>query len=150
MSLIQHNPEAVFPPYRAYSHAVEVRGNSRLLFISGLNGYEKDGTTMPESFEEQAELVWAHLRAILASADMTLDNIVSLRTYLSDPKYDEHNVHMRMKYMGNHRPASTVVCSQLLEPRWKLEVEAVAASAERCTDDRSNGSLKRTAGVIAV
>jgi enamine deaminase RidA (YjgF/YER057c/UK114 family) len=128
MPVTQHNPDGVFPPYRAYSHAMEVRGDSRLLFISGLNGYEKDGTTMPESFDDQAELIWGHIRTILASAGMELENIVSLRTYLSDPKYDEQNVRMRVKYMGNHRPASTVVCSQLLDPKWKLEVEVVAAT----------------------
>jgi len=128
MPVIQHNPDGVFPPYRAYSHATEVRGESRLLFISGLNGYDSDGTTMPESFEEQAELVWAHIRTILDSAGMGVANIVSLRTYLSDPKYDEQNVRMRVKHLGSHRPASTVVCCQLLGPLWKLEVEVVAAS----------------------
>ena len=128
MPVTQHNPAGVFPPYRAYSHAVEVRGESRLLFISGLNGYEADGSTMPESFDGQADLVWGHIGTILASAGMTVGNIVSLRTYLSDPKYDEQNVRMRMKYMGSHRPASTVVCSRLLEPRWKLEIEVVAAT----------------------
>jgi len=30
--------------------------------------------------------------------------------------------------MGDHRPASTVVCCRLLDPRWKLEIEAVAAA----------------------
>lgn len=127
MPVIQHNPEGVFPPYRAYSHAVEVRGEARLLFISGLNGYERDGKTMPESFDGQAELIWSHIRTILASAGMDFGNIVSLRTYLCDPRYDEPNVRMRMKYLGSHRPASTVVCCQLLEPAWKLEVEVVAA-----------------------
>lgn len=128
MSITAHNPAALFPPYRAYSHAVEVRGDSRLLFISGLNGYEPDGTTMPESFEEQAELIWSHIKTILASADMTVANIVSLRTYLADPSYDEPNVRMRMKHLGDHRPAGTVVCARLLETRWKLEIEVVAAT----------------------
>ncbi len=83
---------------------------------------------MPDSFDEQADLIWNHVGTILASAGMGFENVVSLRTYLSDPKYDEQNVRMRMKYMGNHRPASTVVCSQLLEPKWKLEMEVVAAT----------------------
>ena len=55
MPITEHNPSRIFPPYRAYSHATEVAGDSRLLFISGLNGYEIDGRTMPESFEDQAE-----------------------------------------------------------------------------------------------
>jgi 2-iminobutanoate/2-iminopropanoate deaminase len=128
MSLKTHNPPELFPPYRNYSHAMEVHGDSRLLFISGLNGYLKDGKTMPESFEEQAEIIWTHIQTILQAADMTMQNIVSLRTYLADPKYDEANVQMRVKFLGKHRPASTVVCCQLLEPKWKLEIEAVAAT----------------------
>ena len=45
MPLRQHNPAAVFPPYANYAHAVEVSAGSRMLFISGLNGYEQDGVT---------------------------------------------------------------------------------------------------------
>ena len=127
MPVIAHNPDGVFPPYRCYSHATEVRGDARLLVISGLNGYESDGVTLPESFEEQAELVWRHLRTILRSADMDYANLISLRFYLEDPRYDEANVAMRVKHLGAHRPALTVVCCRLLDPRWKLEVEAMAA-----------------------
>ena len=83
---------------------------------------------MPDSFDEQADLIWTHIQAILHAAGMQLHHIVSLRTYLADPAYDESNVRMRMKYMGDHRPASTVVCCRLLDPRWKLEIEAVAAA----------------------
>jgi 2-iminobutanoate/2-iminopropanoate deaminase len=128
MPVVHHNPDGVFPPYRAYSHATEVRGESRLLFVSGLNGYRQDGTTMPESFEEQAELIWSHVGTILASAGMDLTNVVALRTYLSDPRYDEPNARMRVKYMGNNRPAATVVCCRLLDPKWKVEMEVIAAA----------------------
>ena len=128
MPITKHNPAQLFPPYRNYSHAIEVSANSRLLYISGLNGYLADGTTMPDSFEEQGELIWGYIGVILASADMTYDNIVSLRTYLSSPEYDEPNVKLRMKYLGSNQPASTVICCQLLEPKWKLEIEAIAAA----------------------
>lgn len=127
MPIILHNPENVFPPYRNYSHAVEIKGHSRLLIISGLNGYERDGQTMPESFEEQGELIWKHIGTILSSAGLTYQDIVSIRTYLADPSYDEANVKLRMKYLENHRPALTVICCQLLEKKWKLEVEVMAA-----------------------
>lgn len=128
MKLVPHNPPTLFPPYRGYVHAAEIVGGSRLLFISGLNGFEHDGTTMPESFEAQAELIWKHIRTLLASAGMDISNLVSLRTYLADPKYDEPNARIRAKELGSHRVASTVVCCQLLESRWKLEIEAVAAA----------------------
>ncbi|HEY5760594.1 MAG TPA: RidA family protein [Steroidobacter sp.] len=128
MKLIHHNPAEVFPPYRGYVHAAEIVGASRVLFISGLNGYEQDGASMPEAFEEQAEVIWKHIHTILASAGMSVTNLVSLRTYLADPKYDEANAMMRARQLGSHRVASTVVCCQLLETQWKLEIEAVAAA----------------------
>src|SRR5689334_11082811 len=128
MTPVVHNPSSLFPPYRGYVHAIEIPAGSRLLFISGLNGFEQDGSTMPESFDDQAELIWAHTRSILASAEMTVSNLVSLRTYLADPKHDEANARMRLKQLGAHRVSSTVVCCQLLESKWKLEIEAVAAA----------------------
>ena len=131
MTMIRHNPAGVFPPYRAYAHATEVRGDARLLFVSGLNGYEPDGKTMPESFDAQAELVWKHLGTILASAAMDYADLVSLRTYLADPADDEANVRMRVKHLGTTPVALTVVCCRLLDPRWKLEMEAVAARPAR-------------------
>jgi 2-iminobutanoate/2-iminopropanoate deaminase len=127
MTIIKHNPEGLFPPYRNYSHAVEIKGNSSLLIISGLNGYLSDGRSMPESFEEQGEIIWQHIGTILNEAGMDYQDIVSVRTYLSDPLYDEANVQLRVKYLGSNRPASTVICCQLLDKKWKLEVEIMAA-----------------------
>ena len=127
MAIIKHNPTGLFPQYRNYSHAVEINGNSRLLIISGLNGYLQDGKSMPDSFEEQGNIIWQHIGTILRSADMGYENIVSIRTYLADPSYDEANVQLRVKYLGHNQPALTVVCCQLLDPKWKLEVEVTAA-----------------------
>ena len=127
MAVIKHNPEEMYPQYQSYSHAIEISSNSRLLIISGLNGYLPDGQSMPETFEEQGEIIWTYLGTILASAQMSYQNLVSIRTYLASPEFDEANVRLRRKYLGSHEPASTVVCCQLLEPRWKIEMEAMAA-----------------------
>lgn len=97
------------------------------MIVSSLNGYLADGKTMPESFEEQGEIVWKHLGAILESAEMGFQDLISIRTYLASPEYDEANVQLRVKYLGNNKPALTVICCQLLLPEWKLEVEAMAA-----------------------
>ena len=128
MPIIKHNPEGVFPPYRNYSHAIEIKGSSSLLVISGLNGYLQDGKNMPDSFEEQGDLIWQYIGTILASAGMNYQNIVSVRTYLADPSDDEANVQLRVKYLADHRPALTVISCQLLEKKWKLEVEVMAAN----------------------
>ena len=126
MIITKHNPDTLYPKYKNYSHAIDVTNSSRLLLISGLNGYFKDGETMPDSFKQQGEMVWEHLGAILKSAQMNYSNLVSIRTYLSSPEYDNENVELRKKYLGDHEPASTVICCQLLDAKWKIELEATA------------------------
>ena len=66
---------------------------------------------------------------VLASADMTYADLVSLRFYLADPAFDTASVGLLTSYLGKHRAARTVVCARLLEPHWLIEVEAVAAAA---------------------
>ena len=127
MTIKKHDPKGLYPKYPGYAHAVEVTGGARTLYISGLNGYESDGKTMPESFEDQSELIWRHLGTILASAGMDIGNLVFLRTYLARPEYTEANKAIRKKHLGDHEVGITVVCATLLKPEWKLEVEAIAA-----------------------
>ena len=127
MTTKKHDPTGLYPKYPGYAHAVEVAGGARTLYISGLNGYESDGKTMPESFEDQSELIWRHLVAILASAGMGIENLVFLRIYLARPEYMEANKAIRKKHLGDHEVGLTVVAATLLKPEWKLEIEAVAA-----------------------
>jgi len=127
MNIIQHNPEQLYPRYKNFSHAIEVKSGTRQLFISGLNGYLQDGKTMPESFAEQGEIVWKYLGILLKEANMDYKNLVSIRTYLAKPEYDNENVALRVKYLGDHAPSLTVICCQLLDPKWKIELEAIAA-----------------------
>jgi enamine deaminase RidA (YjgF/YER057c/UK114 family) len=130
MAITLHNPADVFPPYACYAHAVEVPAGARTLFVSGLNGFEQDGTTMPATFGEQAELVWQHLTSVLAAAGMGVADLVSLRFYLADPVHDGENVAFIERHLGGHKAARTVVCARLLEPQWLIELEAVAAKLE--------------------
>ena len=126
MTIKNHDPKGLYPKYPGYAHAVEVAGGARTLYISGLNGYEADGKTMPESFEGQSELIWRHLGAILASAGMRIGNLVFLRTCLASPEYMEVNKAIRKKNPGNHEVGLTVVAATLLKPEWKLEAAAAA------------------------
>lgn len=129
MTLRQLNPDTVFPPYANYAHAVEVAAGSRLLFISGLNGFEPDGASMPTDFDGQVELIWDHLEQILTAADMTIADLASLRFYLAEPALDPANVAALKRRLGDHHAARTVVCAGLLEPGWLVEIEAVAAAS---------------------
>jgi 2-iminobutanoate/2-iminopropanoate deaminase len=128
--IVSHNPPGMFPPYAGYAHAVEVPPGARTLYVSGLNGYELDGTTMPPDFAEQARLVWRHLGTALAAADMSYDDLVSLRFFLASAADDQANVELIKAHLRRHRCCRTVVVQQLLEPEWLIEVEAVAAKVD--------------------
>ncbi len=130
MALVQHNPDTVFPPYANYAHAVEVPAGARMLFVSGLNGYEADGVTMPSEFDAQADNIWSHLERVLESAQMSISDLVSLRFYLAAPALDPANVAMLKRRLGAHHAARTVVCAGLLEPDWLVEIEAIAAQPQ--------------------
>jgi len=91
MELIPHSPaDGVYPAIGDYVHAMEVRGTQRLLFVAGTMGLDPSGTP-GATLTEQLDLIWSNLRAILASAGMTVDNIVRLTSYLRDVSYAEAN-----------------------------------------------------------
>jgi 2-iminobutanoate/2-iminopropanoate deaminase len=126
-SIRPHNPGSVYPPYRNYAHAVEVPPGARTLYISGINGYDSTGNDLPQDFAGQVENVWMTLREVLASAGMSYADLVSLRFFLTSADDDPANVASIIAHLGDHLAARTVVVQQLLEPEWRVEVEAVAA-----------------------
>jgi 2-iminobutanoate/2-iminopropanoate deaminase len=128
MELIPHNPtEGVYSTGGDWVHAMEVRSASRMLFVSGTMGLRPDSTA-PPTLDEQLEFVWNNLRAILASAGMTVDNIVRLTSYLRDASYAEANAQARIAALGDRRIPTTAIVVQTLEPDWLIELEIIAAS----------------------
>jgi len=127
LQLIPHNPtEGVYSTGGDWVHAMEVRGAERLLFLSGTMGLRPDFTA-PPTLDEQLECVWNNIRAILASAGMTVDNIVRLTSYLRDTAYAEANAQARIKALGERRIPTTAIVVQTLESDWLIELEVIAA-----------------------
>ncbi len=128
MEQIPHNPsEGVYSTGGDWVHAMEVRGAERMLFVSGTMGLRPDFTA-PPTLEEQLECVWSNLRAILASAGMTVDNIVRLTSYLRDASYAEANARARIEALGNRRIPTTAIVVETLQPDWLIELEIIAAA----------------------
>lgn len=126
--LTPRNPvEGVYPATPDYVHAMEVRGHERLLFVSGTMGLDPSGVA-GKALEDQLELVWDNIRAILASAGMTTDNIVRLTSYLRDAAYAEANAEARCRALGERRVPTTAIVAQTLSEDWLVEIEVVAAA----------------------
>ena len=64
------NAPDVPPPAAAYTHAIEVTGASRTLYISGQVGVRMDGR-VPEDAAEQSRLAFRNLEAQLRAAGRT-------------------------------------------------------------------------------
>ena len=128
MEQIAHNPtDGVYSTGGDWVHAMEVRGAERMLFVSGTMGLRPDFTA-PATLEEQLKCVWDNLRAILASAGMTTDNIVRLTSYLRDVSYAEANATARLEALGERRIPTTAIVVQTLSEDWMIELEIIAAA----------------------
>jgi len=128
MELIPHNPtEGVYATGGDWVHAMEVRGAERFLFVSGTMGLDPAGAA-GKDLDEQLELVWNNIRAILAGAGMTTDNIVRLTSYLRDVSYAQANAAARLRALGERRIPTTAIVAQTLEEEWLIELEVVAAA----------------------
>ncbi|MGM5057888.1 RidA family protein [Rhizobium leguminosarum] len=127
MEMIMRNPASgVYPASPDYIHALEIRHPSRLLFVSGTMGLDQEGMAAAD-LEAQLELIWSNLRAILASADMTVDNIVRLTSYLSDGAFMEANQNARLRALGGRAVPTTAIIVETLRDDWLVEIEIIAA-----------------------
>lgn len=122
-----YSPDSVAPPFSNYVHAAEAPGNARWLYVSGQLGVARDGT-VPDNFAGQAEQAFRNLIAILEEAGMGVGDIVRVNTYLTDAADIGDYRGVRDRMLDNHATASTMlVVSALATPRFKIEIEAVAA-----------------------
>ncbi len=127
MEMIARNPaNGIYAASPDYIHALEVSQTSRLLFVSGTMGLDQQGMAAAD-LEGQLELIWSNLRAILTSADMTVDNIVRLTSYLRDGAFMEANQNARLQALGGRAVPTTAIIVETLSDDWLVEIEIIAA-----------------------
>ncbi len=121
-----HNPPTVAGPFATYSHGVEIDEASRVLYGAGQTGVAADGE-VGDGIAAQSELVWQNIKAVLASADMDISNIVQLNLLLVDRKDFPEAMRIRDAMLGDHRPASTLMyVAGLARPEWLIEIDYIA------------------------
>ena len=124
-----HNPAEIAPPIGAYSHGIEVPAGARTLHISGQVGITPDGKVAP-GIEGQTEAALINILGILMAAGMGVSDIVKMTTFLIAANDIAKVRTARMRVLGDHRPASTLlVISRLAAPEYLIEIEATAAKA---------------------
>lgn len=121
------NPETIAPPMGAYSHGVEITAGSRILYIAGQVGAAPDGS-VPKDIKSQAENAWTNCQRILEFNGMRIKDLVKVNHFLVNSSDIAAYNQVRMKFLGETRPASTlIIVKELFKPEFLVEVEMVAA-----------------------
>ena len=131
MALIRKIPATVAPPMPGafYAHSVEVPAGADWVLVSGQLGARPDGS-VPETFDEQIEWCWKNIVAVLADSGLGVADLVKVTTFLTDRAQRAKNAEVRGRYLGEVRPAQTLLfVSGLTLPEYLVEVEAIAARA---------------------
>jgi enamine deaminase RidA (YjgF/YER057c/UK114 family) len=106
-----------------FSRAIRV--GDRVL-VSGTAPIWPDGSCDPDP-EAQAARCLEIIAAALAEAGAGLEDVIRTRQYLVDAADAEAVGRAHAHAFGEVRPASTmIVVSALLDPRWRVEIEAEA------------------------
>ena len=127
MDLFRHlNPPALSKP-TGYTHIVEVQ-RGRTVYIAGQVAFDASGALVGKGdFKAQARQVMENLKAALAAANATFDNVVKVNTYVTDMSQIQALREIRAGYFGTNPPASTLVqVVGLAMPDLMIEIEAIA------------------------
>ena len=115
-----------FEPTIGFSRAVRV-GNRVL--VSGTAPVWPDGTCDDDP-EVQARRCLEIIATALAEAGAAVTDVVRTRMFITDAAYADAVGRAHGEMFGGVRPAATmVVVAALLDPRWKVEIEAEAITA---------------------
>ena len=114
---------STFEADMAYSRAV-VQGD--WVFVSGTTGFDYSTMRIAEGVVEQAEQCLRNIAAALAQAGSSVQDVVRV-TYML-PQADEFALcwPVLRKYFGDVRPAATMICAGLADPRMRIEIEVTA------------------------
>lgn len=123
-----HIPPDIRAPFARYSHAVEIPAGHRLLFASGQLGIAADDR-IPTDIEGQTMLCFENVKAILASAGMTMQDVVRINSYVTDRVHLPGYMRVRDGFISEPAPASTLmIVSGFAREDFLVEVEVVAAA----------------------
>ncbi len=114
-------------PFSRYAQGIAIDPGARIVHVAGQVGARLDGT-IAASPEEQHELCWANVLAILAAEGMDYTSIVDAHVYITDRAHIALYRETRDRMLKGHRTAATLlIVAGLAHPDLVAEVSVVAA-----------------------
>lgn len=114
---------AAFEDRVGYSRAVRV-GNQ--VWVSGTAPIMPEDADPPGDAYAQAKVCLGIIERALVEAGGSLDNVVRTRIYVVDASFIDEVGRAHGEAFATARPATTGIVTQLLDPRWLVEIEAEA------------------------
>ena len=112
-----------FEATMAYSRAV-VDGD--WVFVSGTTGFDYRTMTIADDVAAQARQCLENIRCALDQAGSSLSDVVRVHYILPVAADFEACWPVLREYFGTVRPAATMLCAGLLDPRMRIEMEVTA------------------------
>lgn len=107
----------------AYSRAV-VDGD--WIFVAGTTGFDYATMTIADDVAAQTEQIFSTIEATLSDAGASIADIVRARYILPDRDDWPACRPVLRRWLGDVRPASTMIVAGLADPRMKIEIEVTA------------------------
>jgi 2-iminobutanoate/2-iminopropanoate deaminase len=121
------NPQNVHAPLGGYSHQIEIKGNERMLVLSGQVGMREDGT-VPEDPLEQIDVALENIFRNLRAANMEVKDIIKLTYYLVGEMDTTRRRELTASKLQGHKPCSTLLyVARLATPDLRVEIDAWAS-----------------------
>jgi enamine deaminase RidA (YjgF/YER057c/UK114 family) len=114
---------AAFEQRVGYSRAVRIDDR---VWVSGTAPIMADDADPPAGAYEQAQICLSIIGRALAEAGASLDDVVRTRIYVTDASLIDEVGRAHGEAFATARPATTGIVTQLLDPRWLVEIEAEA------------------------
>ena len=96
------------------------------VFVSGTTGFDYASMSISADVREQAEQCFRNIDAALRQAGASLADVVRVRYIVPDPADFERCWPVLRKHFGEVRPAATMFCAPLVDPRIRIEIEVTA------------------------
>jgi enamine deaminase RidA (YjgF/YER057c/UK114 family) len=114
---------AAFEDRVGYSRAVRVGDR---VWVSGTAPIMPDDADPPSAAYEQARVCLGIIERALTEAGASLDDVVRTRIYVTDAAHIDGAGRAHGEGFATARPATTAIVTELLDPRWLVEIEAEA------------------------
>jgi len=114
---------STFEAQMAYSRAV---ADGDWVFVSGTTGFDYTTMRIAEGVVEQAEQCFANIAQALRDAGASLADVVRVHYILPVAADFEPCWPVLRKHFADVRPAATMICAGLADPRMRIEIEVTA------------------------